>query len=167
MKKIVLFALLFTLFACENSTSTQEVETAISELKTEEQAKPEQIEKLFTVVEKYSKANPKAEKTPEYLELVAKYHTVLGNNEKAIAIYDNLFENYKQYKGNADALFMKAFILENNMYKKGQAKAVYQQYIDLFPQGDFARDAQFAIENMDKTPEELMEMLKQRSLEKE
>lgn len=167
MKKIVLFALLFTLFACENSTSTQEVETAISELKTEEQPKPEQVEKLFTVVEKYSKANPKAEKTPEYLELVAKYHTVLGNNEKAIAIYDNLFENYKQYKGNADALFMKAFILENNMYKKNQAKAVYQQYINLFPQGDFARDAQFAIDNMDKTPEELMEMLKQRSLEKE
>lgn len=54
-------------------------------------------------------------------------------------------------------MFLKAFVLENQAQKYDQAKEVYEEFILLYPGHVMADDARYSIENMGKTPEELIE----------
>ncbi|MGB1018769.1 MAG: tetratricopeptide repeat protein [Chitinophagales bacterium] len=169
---IVFFISMLFLISCESSStenkvSEQDIESIIADLKTVNTLDKEKINTFITSVDNFVVSNPKSEKAPNYLELKAKYITALGKHNEAIKVYDNIYQNYENYKNYSDALFMKAFIYENNLNNKAEAELHYQKYLNEFPNGVFAKDAQFSLDNMNKTPEELMEMFKKMNEEAE
>lgn len=169
MKNLVrIFALLslVSLSLCTTNTNQDAQNTAsgieakIEILKSENTLDETKVNDLITHIDAFVSENKDAAKTPVYLELKAKYLTALGKNKASLAVYKKIYEQYPKYENHSDALFMMAFINENNLNDKAQAEMSYQKYLNEFPEGDFAKDAQFSLDNMNKTPEELMEMFK-------
>ncbi len=176
MKNLSLFVFMFTFlfYSCSNDTTVNEntktvsqetIEGIIEDLKESNTIDKDKVSELINSIDIYSKANATNKNTPKYLELKAKYLGAMGQNAEALKVYNDIYTNYKQYENRPDALFMMAFLYENNMLNKEKAKAYYQKYLDEFPNEDFAKDAQFSLDNIDKTPEELMEMFNKQNVE--
>tara|TARA_B110000914_G_C15457052_1_gene443922 strand:+ start:172 stop:717 length:546 start_codon:yes stop_codon:yes gene_type:complete len=170
MKNILILLLPIILFTISCNSSSQEggtevkeiteksIQSIISDLKKSNTIDKIKVSELIENIDVFAKNNPKNENTPRHLELKAKYLGALGNNKEAIEVYNNLYQNFKGSENSSDALFMMAFLHENNMGNKEKAKVYYQKYLDEFPTKEFAKDAQFSLDNIDKTPEQLMEM---------
>lgn len=150
----------------DTKTATEEsIQAIISDLKESNTIDKVKVATLIESIDNFAKNNPENKQTPRHLELKAKYLGALGNNAEAIKVYENLYTNFKGSENSSDALFMMAFLYENNMGDKEKAKEYYQKYLDEFPTMEFAKDAKFSLENIDKTPEELMEMFNQQNAE--
>tara|TARA_B100000965_G_C19497456_1_gene715882 strand:+ start:46 stop:627 length:582 start_codon:yes stop_codon:yes gene_type:complete len=80
----------------------------------------------------------------------------LGHKVKAIKYFDVVYFDHKDYEKRPYALFMKAFVLENQAAQYDQAKEVYEQFIREFPTHPMADDAKYSIKNLGKSPEELI-----------
>lgn len=80
----------------------------------------------------------------------------LGHKAQAIKYFEKVYNEYVDYEKRPYALFMKAFVLENQAMKYDQAKEVYEKFIAEFPNHDMADDAEYSIKNMGKSPEELI-----------
>ena len=160
--KIILFFSILFIFSCNSDSSsdvaeTPDVETLIAELKESNSLDKEKVNQLLTSIDSFVANDAESKKTPEYLELKAKYLTALGKNQEALSVYKTLYTKYKSYENSSDALFMMAFIYENNLNDKTNAEINYKNYLNEFPNGEFAKDAQFSIENINLTPEQLMQ----------
>jgi len=176
MKNLTLFVLLFSLlfYSCNNDSTVNEtvkvvteesIEKIIDELKESNTIDKEKVGELIESIDVFSEENPTNKNTPKHLELKAKYLGAMGQNAEALKVYNDIYTNYKQYENRPDALFMMAFLYENNMLNKEKAKEYYQKYLNEFPNEDFAKDAKFSLDNIDKTPEELMEMFNKQNKE--
>lgn len=171
---VLLPIILFTLSCNSDSSETniegavateESIQSIISELKESNTIDKEKVSELISSIDNFAKNNPEDKNTPIHLELKAKYLGALGKNNEAIKVYETLYKNFKQSENSSDALFMMAFLYENNMGDKEKAKEYYQQYLTEFPTKEFAKDAKFSLDNIDKTPEELMEMFNQQNAE--
>lgn len=163
MKNIfLLFVSAVLLFSC-NLSNEQKIEDEISEIvkemKTSNQLDPEKISTLIGLYGDYVTQFPQSEKAPKYLEMQAKYLTAINHFEQAIDIYQKIIDEYPNYDKVSEALFMQAFTYEVNLVNLPKAEVLYKRYIELYPQGDFADDAKYSIENLYLTPEQLLEKL--------
>ena len=53
-------------------------------------------------------------------------------------------------------LFMAGFILANDLQDFDSAKETYELYLEKYPNGQLADDARVELENLGKTPEEIL-----------
>lgn len=91
----------------------------------------------------------------------------LGHKVQAIKYFDKVYNDFKDYEKRPYALFMKAFVLENQAMEYDRAKETYEIFLEEFPNHAMADDAQYSILNMGKSPEELIKEFEKRdSLEK-
>ncbi len=119
--------------------------------------------KYVDACEAYALANPSDPKTPDYLFDAAEMAKLLRTNNKALAIYDWLIEKYPNYARTPQALFIKAFILENELKNIEEATAAYELFLEKYPENDFADDAKFSLENIGKTPDEVLKAIEERA----
>ena len=61
----------------------------------------------------------------------------------AIYYYDQIFKYYKNQKDDYKALFMKGFILAEELNEKDQALEIFNQVLDEYPEGDLHESAIF------------------------
>lgn len=80
----------------------------------------------------------------------------LNHTIQAIKYFAKVYNEYPDYEKRPYALFLKAFVLENQARDYVQAESVYQEFLRLYPGHDMADDAEYSIQNMGKTPEELI-----------
>lgn len=175
MKNLFLTLITLTIlsFSCNSSDSAssekqvteEQIQKIIEDLKESNGIDKERVKELIENIDLFAKENVDNKNTPKHLELKAKYLGALGKNKKALEVYNIIYSKYSDYENSSDALFMMAFIYENNVGDKEKAKEYYQKYLTEFPSSDFAKDAKFSIDNIDKTPEELMEMFKKNAEE--
>lgn len=111
--------------------------------------------------EAYALANPNDPKTPELIFDAAEMAKLLKTTNKALDLYDWLVVSYPNYKKSPAALFIKAFVLENEVGNIDLAKATYEEFLEKYPNDDFADDAKFSLENIGKSPEEVLKMIDQ------
>lgn len=77
--------------------------------------------------------------------------------KKAIELYSKVSEGMPQHPKAPSALFMQAFIYENDMTDIPKAKATYEAFLARYPNDpDFADDAQNALKMLGKSPEEVI-----------
>jgi len=114
------------------------------------------IENLMNAYEAFAYSNQDDEKAPAYLEKAAEMARSLGKPDKAISYYDLIFKKYPGTIYAPRALFLKAFTTESMLNNKKVAKNLYQMFINEFPDDEFADDAQFLLDNIDKTDEEIL-----------
>jgi TolA-binding protein len=65
-------------------------------------------------------------------------------------------QQYPKSSYAEEALFLSAYTYENNLNELPKAKALYEQFITQYPKAELSEDAKFALENLGKSPEDLL-----------
>ncbi|MCD6367195.1 MAG: tetratricopeptide repeat protein [Bacteroidales bacterium] len=96
--------------------------------------------------------------SPEYLFKAAEIARALHNGQEAVLYYDKICTDYPNYEKTPTSLFLKAFTYENILKDTVNAKVGYQEFIEKYPNNQFADDAQYSLKYLGKSPEELIKM---------
>lgn len=158
MKKIsfVLFIALF--FAgCNSNDPAKKIEKLEKQLFTTENAiVPEVASDLVSAYCDFADANPDDSMAPEYLFKAVDVSMNINEPQRTISIIDRLLTEYPDFPRTQAALFVKAFIFETRYNNLDMAKKLYEQYLEQYPEGEFAEDCRASVENLGLTLEELV-----------
>lgn len=113
-------------------------------------------EELIGLYENYYKNYPEDSLSPEYIFKAAETARSLNKGEEAIRFYDIIYNEYKDYDKNAYCLFLKGFVYENVIKNILKAKEFYTLFIEKYPDHEFADDAKILVDQLGKSPEELI-----------
>jgi TolA-binding protein len=111
---------------------------------------------LFRTYIVFATTQPDNEETPGYLFRAADLSMNLNMPDTALKYYNEIIYKYPSFQKAPECLFMLGFIYENYKMDYGKATQVYKQFIQQYPTHQFADDAARCIENMGKSPEELI-----------
>lgn len=112
---------------------------------------------LLDVYKAFVRKHPLDTISPEYLFRGAGVAKALGRPEEGLQLYDRIIKEYPSWDRIVDTHYMKAFTLDADLDRKGEAETAYREVIDRYPDHPFARDAQAMIDNLPYTDEELIE----------
>lgn len=111
---------------------------------------------LIADYELYVKDFPADSLSPSYLFKAAGLSMNTGDGAKAISLFDKMISDYPAHPKASLALFFKGYVQENLLKDLGKAKESYLLFIEKYPDNEFADDAKASIENLGKTPEQMI-----------
>jgi tetratricopeptide (TPR) repeat protein len=111
--------------------------------------------------EMYGLLLPKAPRSPDLLYDAARTAGYIRSFPKAVELYDWVYRRYPDFQRNSQALFMMAFTYDNEMKNLEKAKELYLEFVQKFPDDDFADDVQVLLQNLGKSEEEILKALQQ------
>ena len=111
---------------------------------------------LINLYQKFALENPKDSLAPVFLFRASDLSMNLNRPVQTIAIFDDLLDRYPDYEKVPSVLFLKAFVYEDQLKDFDQAKIYYEEFLQKYPDSDFADDAEISLKNLGKTPEELI-----------
>ena len=111
---------------------------------------------LIADYELYVKDFPTDTLSPSYLFKAAGLSMNTGDGAKAIALFDKMIVDYPAHPKSALALFFKGYVQENLLKDLAKAKESYLLFIEKYPDNEFADDAKASVENLGKTPEQMI-----------
>ncbi|MBP7821465.1 MAG: tetratricopeptide repeat protein [Saprospiraceae bacterium] len=178
MKNIILYLTILSFFgsliSCKDSKNInaqdtnalkQDIEALYQKLVSDNTAAPdtatanEFIAKCFAYAEKL----PNDTLTPDFLFKASDLSRGLGNYDVAMATFKKIEMKYPNSTRAGDALFMRAYILENELNNKEQAKIIYNEFLKKYPQHQLAKQVTTILSQIDKSPEELIKEFEQKS----
>ncbi len=155
LNKIFLFALV-AIVACQSPK-----EKALNKIKTLEgndsAFSNELMISLKTAYLDFATAYPDDEHAAEYLFRAAQRAIVLQQPAEAVELMEKIRVQYPKSPFCEDALFLEAYTNENNLNDLPKAKAGYEEFLKRYPKGELAQDARLALDNLGKTPEEILD----------
>jgi soluble lytic murein transglycosylase len=163
--------ILFT--ACQNSGSNTQDEE--SDLKTSIETMEEELfnsgasridrQKAIQLIRLYTdfaSKNPSDPLSPEYLFKASDISMNLNRPVQTIKIFDKILNEYPDYEKTPTALFLKAFVYEDQLKDFEKAGVYYRLFLEKYPDNEFADDAEVSLKNLGKTPEELIKEFEER-----
>lgn len=166
-KNTVVLLFMSLLMACQPGPDQAKMVESIKSLEKEIGAAgtppSDKIEALQTALIGYADAFPADSNSVKYLKKAGETARLLKNYDKAFEVFDKIIKEYPQSKEAAGAMFMKAFTLDNDLKKLDEAKAAYEAFLQKYPNDEFADDAQFLLNNLGKSPEEIIKGFEQKS----
>ena len=84
-----------------------------------------------------------------------------GSFEESVALYERLLADYPESEHRGDALFLTAYIYGNELKQIEKARGIYSQFLDEFPGHKMAEAAQFDLNYLGKSEEEMDAILQQ------
>ncbi len=93
---------------------------------------------------------------PSYLFQAGETARSIRNFRKALDIYDRILLHFKSFDKTPQALFLKAFTLDNDLKQYDKAKQFYESFLTQYPKDEFADDTQFLLENLGKSDDEII-----------
>ncbi|RLD48455.1 MAG: hypothetical protein DRI94_12505 [Bacteroidetes bacterium] len=91
-----------------------------------------------------------------YLFKSAQLAQSLNLGSQTIIYLDKIITKYPNFKKISTCYFLKGFVYDNILQDIKNAKKSYQEFIDKFPNDDFVDDAAALLENLGKSPAELI-----------
>lgn len=104
----------------------------------------------------FARQFPKDSLAPVYLLKEGGMLMNYGDGLKAVQALDQVTQKYSTSKQAPQALFLQAFIYENLLINLAKADEMYRLFLFRYPKDDLADDAQAAMNNLGKTPDELV-----------
>jgi len=114
------------------------------------------VDSLVVLYLDFAETYPSDSLAPEYLFKASTMKMNMGNGEDAIRLYEQFMQDYPGHQKAPLCLFFVGYVQENVLGNLGKAKEVYLEFIGKYPDHDFADDARIAIENLGKTPEQMI-----------
>jgi len=111
---------------------------------------------LMNLYTDFIDARPSDSISPGYLFKAASLSMNAGDGKKAIDLFERYLKNYPDGKNAGLSMFFKAFIYENMLRNLDKAKETYLLFIERYPESDFVKDAQMALQNLGKTPDQIV-----------
>jgi TolA-binding protein len=98
---------------------------------------------------------------PEILFRAAGLAKSMRDPEQSIFLYDRIITDYPSWYRLPDVYYLKAFTIDSDQDRKGEAKRAYEEVINRYPDHPFAKDAKAMIENLQYSDEELIQRFQQ------
>ncbi|MCB0521481.1 MAG: tetratricopeptide repeat protein [Lewinellaceae bacterium] len=161
MKAVSILLLIAFLFsACQSGPDREKMQAGIQELEKQIGDDPKAQTALFTQLmgqyEDFAKAFPGDKQSAHYLSKAAELARLNQQFDKAITIYETIMKSYPDAPEASKAMFMKGFTLDNDLKNTAAAKAVYEEFLQKYPNDDFADDTAFLLKNLGKSEEEII-----------
>ncbi|HMC97275.1 MAG TPA: tetratricopeptide repeat protein [Flavobacteriales bacterium] len=112
---------------------------------------------LLDVYKAFASAHPVDSMAPEYLFRAAGVARSVHDADQGLRLYDRIIADYPSWRRLPDVYYLKAFTLDSDLDRKGEARTAYTEVINRFPDHPFARDARAMIENLGLSDAELIE----------
>lgn len=96
----------------------------------------------------------------EYLFKAGEVSTGIGDFFQAIQYYRQCAEKV-YYSKRPVAYFLMGFIYENHLNDTGNAKRLYEEFLQKFPGHPLEKDVQFSLKHLGKSPEDLIKEFEQ------
>jgi tetratricopeptide (TPR) repeat protein len=96
------------------------------------------------------------ENADEYLFKAGEIAMGANLTVEAIRYLTTLYDEYPRYKNRAYGLFLLGFVQENQANNLDEAKRIYEQFLVEFPGHEMADDARASINNLGKSPEQII-----------
>ena len=129
---------------------------------TSGQGTREQIEEarkdLINAYIQFVDAHPADSSAVRYLDAAATLHASQpAESREAISLFDRVIEEYPEASSAPEALFMKAYILNNNLKAYDEARGIYEAFLKQYPDHGLAGSARDELETMGIPFEEIVE----------
>ncbi|MCB0687004.1 MAG: tetratricopeptide repeat protein [Saprospiraceae bacterium] len=160
MKKVCFSLSLMILFSIGCSNSTEKVRNEIATLETQLSDQPTE-EILHQLLDKYKEMASKTsgEEHLDYLWKAGETARAAKEFDAAESMFMELYSQKESPEIAAKALFLYAFMCDEDLKEYEKAKELYARFLQNYPNSDFADDAQFLLDNLGKSDEEMLEML--------
>lgn len=116
--------------------------------------------------EAYALVNHGTDASVEYLHKASETARTLRSTAKTLSIYEWILKAYPDHKRSAQALFLKGFTYDNDLKDYETAKAAYTEFLQKYPKDEFASSAQFLLDNLGKSDDELLKALQEKAAQR-
>ena len=103
--------------------------------------------------------------TPDYLFKSGNVNMNIKKYNEAIADFDKLVKRYPKNDKTSMALFLEAFIYENNLMNYTKANELYRLFLKEYPSHEMAKSAKISLENIGKSPEEMLRSIEEAKID--
>ena len=103
------------------------------------------------------------ELAPEYLFKTADVCLGLQDHLQALRVLERIITNYPDFNKIVESYYLKAFVLDAHIGKKGEAQEAYRALINKFPEHKLADDASAAIKVLTMSDEDLIKMFEEKN----
>lgn len=117
---------------------------------------------FMTSSELYALILPKSPEAPEYLHKAGETARSVRNFPKAMEYYEIISNKYADSDKAPQALFLRAFTLDNDLGEADKARPLYEEFLQKYPNDDFADDTKFLLENLGKSDDEIIQSFEQK-----
>jgi TolA-binding protein len=111
----------------------------------------------------YAMILPGQEQSAEWLFDAAETARSIRAFGKALDLYAWVCEGFPESTRASQALFLQAFTLDNDLGRYDEARIKYQAFLESYPENEFADDAQFLLENLGKSEEEIIRAFEEKN----
>ena len=99
----------------------------------------------------------------EYVFNAADIYRGMGNFDKALEMWYLVYKPYEQEHPKAPhALFQCGFLYDSILERKDLARNLYKRFLRKYPDHNLANDVKSLLENLDKSPEDLIKEFQKR-----
>jgi len=116
----------------------------------------EAADSLLDLYSAFIRNFPADSATQKFIFRAGSLYMSMGNGKSAIEMFDLYRATYPGDVKSAMCLFFTAYIYENLMKNFDKAQELYILFIEKYPHHDFAKDAQMALNNLGKSPDQLV-----------
>jgi outer membrane protein assembly factor BamD (BamD/ComL family) len=158
--KILLLAICAFIISCGNPQA--ELSSKIEDLAhkvyndSTKRIDNELAQQYIAACEEYAAAFSTDTLAPVLLLKAAETSRNIRDYNTALKIYDQIINDFSSFEKAPQALFLKAFTVDDNMGKKEDAKLIYKEFLEKYPNDDFAESARFMLDNLYKSDAEII-----------
>ncbi len=116
---------------------------------------------LVDMYEEYAYKYPEDSMAAEYLFKGAEFCLNLGEGMRSIGLYNRVINEYPKFRKIPECVFLKGYVYENYLGDIENARIIYTEFLEKYPENEFADDAAISIQNLGKTPEELIKQFEE------
>ncbi len=113
--------------------------------------------KLYT---DFSDAYPNDIKSEEFLFKAADVSISVFHSNESVNLLNQFILKFPKSEKVPQAMFLKAFTYENFLNDMENARLSYEQFLKKYPEHELAGDAQISLNNLGKSPEEIIQSFK-------
>ena len=161
IRYIAIVTLICTLLGCENASQQAAQITKVEQEMKQDAAKgtvdTAKVAKLIDLYQAYIKTYPTDSLCPVYLMRSGDFFRGSMMPAQAVVCYVRVAHEYPRYTRANLALFLSAFLYENELHDLSKAKTSYEQYLSLYPTSKLAKDAAISLKNLGKSPDQILQ----------
>jgi TolA-binding protein len=111
---------------------------------------------LIASYDEFVKKYPKDTVSARFLFEAGRLSMNTAQGKDAVKYFDKVITDFPDYSKTPDCMFLKGFVYDDLLKDFAKAKEAYQAFLAKYPTHEFADDAKASIENLGKTPEQLI-----------
>jgi tetratricopeptide (TPR) repeat protein len=107
----------------------------------------------------YALINPENHNSAKYLFMGAQVAQNIKMFEKTVELFDWILKKYPDFKKTESVLFIKGFVLDNELKRTDEARKVYNEFLKKYPKSDYADDVKTSLEYLGMSNDEIIKSI--------